>query len=102
MNGMTSKRTPRLERVEQELRALSIVVDGRNARNGYCTWSMIAQGVERCWQLIAAELDGLPDDVFPPAPSLSARQAERHLREAQELVADLSNKLRLVASGAVM
>lgn len=85
----------RLARIENELRALAILIDGRNARNGYCTWAMIAHGVEYSWQLARAALDGRPLDAeLPPPPSAEARAVEREL----ELLSDLAGELQRRAS----
>jgi hypothetical protein len=77
------------------------MVDGRNARNGYCTWPMIADRVELAWRLVRAELDGLPDDAPLPSPP-SSREAERRrdLETARDLAETLVARLRLVTSAA--
>jgi hypothetical protein len=90
----------RLQLIEGELLALAIMVDGRNARNGYCTWTMIADRVERAWQLVRAELDGLPDDApLPRPPSSRAADARADLETASDLAETLAARLRLVTSG---
>ena len=90
----------RLSRVEDELLALAIMVDGRNARNGYCTWTMIADRVERAWQLVRAELDGLPDDApLPSPPSSWARSGRSELADSLDVAETLVARLRRVTSG---
>jgi hypothetical protein len=76
------------------------MVDGRNARNGYCTWPMIAERVEHAWRLVRAELDNLPaDDNLPAPPSLWAAEGRRDLAEALDVAETLVARLRLVTSG---
>jgi len=89
----------RLSRVEEELLALAAMVDGRNVRNGYCTWTMIADRVEVAWQLVRAELDGLPAGApLPRPPSSRARSAARDLETASDLAETLVARLRRVTS----
>ena len=89
----------RLSRLEAELLALAVMVDGRNARNGYCTWGMIADRVERAWQLVRAELDGLPADApLPRPPSSRAALRARELADSLDVAETLVARLRRVTS----
>jgi hypothetical protein len=85
--------TDRIRQAEQQLRALSLLIDGRHSRDGYLTWTMIADTVGYCWQLLAAELDGHPNPALIITPVDNRRAETQEITFLAELAADLAGRL---------
>lgn len=87
---------PHLKRAKQELVALDILIEGRNARNGYCTWLMIQDGVARALAEIRA-FEGL---LAVPSPGDELREERVLLAKVEEMVEDLMGRIRAVRGEA--
>ena len=86
----------RLRRAEQELVALDILIEGRNARNGYCTWLMIQDGVTRALHEIRAH-KGFKE---LPAPADDLYEQRVLLLRVEEMVEELAGRIRVVRGEA--
>ena len=83
----------RLERAEQELQALMLLVDGRHARDDTVTWATIRSGVEDCWRHIRAVLDSAPAGAEHSTPSPCQLRQMGRVELTQ--LAELADVLRL-------
>lgn len=81
-----------LERAEQQLVALSILIDGRNARNGYCTWPMIIDIVE---ETIALMRVGRCLAACDP-PSVRLARERNRLKGIEDLADELARRTHAV------
>jgi hypothetical protein len=92
---METVQAERLERIRAELEALILKVDGRNARNGHCTWPEIRATLELVYSLLAGVLDGTPaGGKLPAAPGHETERLE--LRLLEELADDLRFRIASV------
>lgn len=85
-----------LRRAEQELVALDILIEGRNARNGYCTWLMIQDGVQRA----LAEIRAFKGLMAVPSPGEVLRDERVLLGRVEEMVEELGRRIHAVRGEA--
>lgn len=89
--------TDRIRRAEQELHGLSLLIDGRHARDGTLTWTMIADTVEMVWRLLRAELDGVSDPARLVTPIQQKTAHNTEMAQLADIASDLEARLRCLS-----